>query len=173
MKSLSGNVELIKYLNWLGQGIPYSKLEELETNLCLQKQSREAEKDVILPSISLPCVPTTLAFDNIDILEETLSHGGTWLRVNGIIVQPQVSTASLPPKQVNVARKSRSINQVPLDVPEHNARMRDGPTLTQPLLSTIVKSKELRRKTCYRPLQGWYRSAISKLMQRLQYHDMR
>jgi len=54
---------------------------------------------VILPSSSHPCIPTTLAYDNIDRLEETLSGGGTSHRVNGIIIQPQVATASLPQKK--------------------------------------------------------------------------
>jgi hypothetical protein len=76
VKSLTGNVELIKVLNRLGHSISYSKLEELDTALCLQKQRTEADKGVILPSSSHPCIPTILAYDNIDRLEETLSGGG-------------------------------------------------------------------------------------------------
>ena len=34
-------------------------------------------------------IETTLAFDNIDRLEETLSGGGTSHRVNGIAIQPE------------------------------------------------------------------------------------
>ena len=37
VKLLTGNVELIKRFNRLGHGISYSKLEETDTVLCLQK----------------------------------------------------------------------------------------------------------------------------------------
>ncbi|KAG1657695.1 NHL repeat-containing protein 2 [Nymphon striatum] len=40
IKSLTGNVELIHTLNRFGYGISYSKLEELDTALCLQKLSQ-------------------------------------------------------------------------------------------------------------------------------------
>lgn len=72
IKSVTGNVEVIKVLNRLGHSISYSKLEELDTALCLKKQAQEADKGVTLPSTSHPCVPTALAFDNFDRLEETL-----------------------------------------------------------------------------------------------------
>ena len=141
-KSLTGNVEVIRVLNRLGHSISYSKLEELDTLLCLQKQAREADKGILLPSNSHPCVPTALAFDNIDRLEETLSGGGTSHMVNGIIVQPQVSTAKRPPKEVTVVtKKSRSIAPVPLDVPEYNAGTREGPPSTRPV--TINHDSEI------------------------------
>ena len=37
VKTLTGNVEVIKLLNRLGYGVSYSKLEETETALCLKK----------------------------------------------------------------------------------------------------------------------------------------
>ena len=43
--------------------------------------------EVPLPENIRPFVGTTLAWDNIDRLEETLSGGGTSHRVNGIAVQ--------------------------------------------------------------------------------------
>ncbi|KAI3388753.1 hypothetical protein SNEBB_003675, partial [Seison nebaliae] len=50
-------------LPWgLGHSISYSKLEELDTALCLQKQVQEADMGVTLPYTSHPCVPTALAF---------------------------------------------------------------------------------------------------------------
>lgn len=134
IKSLTGNVEVIKLLNRLGHSISYSKLEELDTTLCLIKQAQGAETGVTLPSTSHPCVPTTLAFDNIDRLEETLSGGGTSHRVNGIIVQPQVSTCRTDPstKCYEVPKKSRSISPIPLHVPEYNAGMRVDPPSIRP-----------------------------------------
>ena len=61
-----------------------------------------------------PVVGTTLAWDNIDRLEETLSGGGTSHRVNGIAVQavhfgPQIPPASVP---AVVKSKKRSIDTV-------------------------------------------------------------
>ena len=95
IKSLTGNVELMKTLNRRGHGMSYSKLEEMDTALCMNKLSMEPELGVVLPTKTYPCVPTTMAFDNIDRLEETLSGGGTSHRVNGIIVQPEM--AYVPP----------------------------------------------------------------------------
>ena len=134
VKSLTGNVELIKVLNRMGHSISYSKLEELDTALCLQKQTQGAKKEAILLSTCHPSVPTSLAFDNIDHLEETLSGGGTSHRVNGIIIQPQVTTVNLPPSEELVtAMKTRSIKPVSLAIPEYNAGKREGPPSTTPL----------------------------------------
>lgn len=133
LKSLTGNVELIKMLNRLGHGISYSKLEELDTALCLQKQMKEADQGIILPSSCHPCIPTSLAFDNIDRLEETLSGGGTSHRVNGIIVQPQVHTAKPPETEPQLhTKRKRSVTPAPLDIPEYNAGSRAGPPVTKP-----------------------------------------
>ena len=112
VKTLTGNVEVIKLLNRLGHGISYSKLEEIETALCLKKIETEEEMAVILPSNIYPGVPTTLAFDNIDRLEETLSGSGTSHRVNGIVIQPMVHTVEAPPPAGTMPKqKKRSIVQ--------------------------------------------------------------
>ena len=125
VKTLTGNVELIKVLNRLGHGVCYSRLEELETALSLKKQEREG---VFLPTTSHPNVPTVLAFDNIDRLEETLSGSGTSHRVNGIIVQPQVNTVKpASPDLKHTKATKRSITPVQIEVPEYNAGKRVGP----------------------------------------------
>ncbi|XP_053399793.1 uncharacterized protein LOC123523028 [Mercenaria mercenaria] len=114
VKALTGNVELIKILNRLGHGISYSVLEELDTALCLQKLAETDESNIALPANILPCIPTTVAFDNIDRLEETLSGEGTSHRVNGIIVQPQVPTVTMgkTTRTVLNTTKRRSISHV-------------------------------------------------------------
>ena len=77
-----------------------------------------------------PFVGTTLAWDNIDRLEETLSGGGTSHRVNGIAVQavhfgPQLPPASVP---AMVKSKKRSIDTVDdANLPIYNAGNRRGP----------------------------------------------
>ena len=120
-------------LNRLGLGVSYSKLEEIDTALCLQKQRREADQGIVLPSSSLPCIPTSLAFDNIDRLEETLGGGGTSHRVNGIIIQPQAHTAKPPQTEPQLlAKKKRSTTPGPLDIPEYNAGSRAGPPVMKP-----------------------------------------
>ena len=85
VKTLTNNVELIQMLNRCGHGIAYSQLEEINTALCLQKMASTSE--IPLPDNIQPHVSTTLAWDNIDRLEETLSGEGTSDRVNGIAVQ--------------------------------------------------------------------------------------
>ena len=47
VKTLTGNVEVIKLLHRLGHGISYSKLEEIETALCVKKIETEEEIAVI------------------------------------------------------------------------------------------------------------------------------
>ena len=72
VKSLTGNTELIQILNQLGHSLSYSQIEEVDTTLCLQKLERSVD-DVALPGDIYPFVSTTLAWDNIDRLEETIS----------------------------------------------------------------------------------------------------
>ena len=101
-----------KLLNQLGHDNSYSKLEEIETALCLKKIESEEEMAVILPSNVYPGVLTTLAFDNIDRLEETLSGGGKSHRVNGIVIRPMVNTVEAPtPAATMPKQKRRSITQ--------------------------------------------------------------
>ena len=89
VKSWTGNTELIRTLNRLGHSISYSQVQEIDTALCLQKLAMSKE-DTALPGNIYPGVFTTLAWDNIDRLEETISGEGTSHRVNGIAVQPKV-----------------------------------------------------------------------------------
>ena len=106
VKSLTGNVKLIKIFNRRGHGISYSQWEELDTALCLQKLAASDKDDIPLPDSILPCIPTTLAFDNIDRLEETLTGAGTSHRVNGIIVQPEAPIV-LQPKERRPTEKNK------------------------------------------------------------------
>jgi hypothetical protein len=86
VKSLTNNVELIQMLNRCGHGIAYSQIEEMNTALCLQKMALTPDNAIPLPENIQPYINTTLAWDNIDRLEETLSGAGTSHRVNGIAV---------------------------------------------------------------------------------------
>ena len=77
IKTLTGNVELIKIINRLGHGCSYTALEEIDTAVCINKVANVDSDSVSLPSKVNPAVPTVLAFDNIDRFEESLSGGGT------------------------------------------------------------------------------------------------
>ena len=121
IKSLTNNVELINMVNRCGHGISYTLLEEIDTALCIQKMNAaESEDKVPLPDNIHPHVSTTLAWDNIDRLEETLSGGGggTSHRVNGIAVQqcffgPQLVPSTQPPA-VDKKDRKRSVNPPPV-----------------------------------------------------------
>ena len=89
VKSLTGNTELIQILNRLGHSLSYSQIEEVNKAQCLQKLERSVD-DVPLPGDIYPFVFITLAWDNIDRLEETVSGEGTSHRVNGIAVQTKI-----------------------------------------------------------------------------------
>ena len=104
IKTLTGNVEVIKLLNRLGHGYSYTALEEIDTALCIDKVARVDTDDVPLPTNVHPSIPTVLAFDNIDRLEESLSGGGTSHRVNGMIIQAK-SLSCLPQRQISVVSK--------------------------------------------------------------------
>ena len=130
VKSLTGNTELIRTLNRLGHGISYTQVEEIDTALCLQKLQR-CQSSVALPSNIYQGVFTTVAWDNIDRLEETISGEGTSHRVNGIVVQPRIIG---PISQCETKRaeksKTRSISTAPASLPMYNAGRRVGPSAT-------------------------------------------
>ena len=108
IKTLTGNVELIRTMNRLGHGCSYIRLEEIDTALCIEKLESVQGGGVPLPSSIHPSVPTVLAFDNIDRLEELLSGAGTSHRVNGIIVQPISSSCAHHHQSHLRTRKARS-----------------------------------------------------------------
>ena len=82
-----GKKELVQFVNRLGHGLSYHQLEENETGLCRKKISSISARSIPLPQYIQPYSFPTLAFDNIDMLEETLTEKGTIFRVNGIIVK--------------------------------------------------------------------------------------
>ena len=62
-------------------------LEEIDISLCVHKLGQDGG---VTPDQVKPYVPTALAWDNIDRLEEPLTGRGTSHRVNGIAVQPRM-----------------------------------------------------------------------------------
>ena len=131
IKSLSGNVELIKILNRFGHSISQSKLLEIDTAQAILKVLETESSGVVLPDEVQVSHPTTLVYDNIDRLEETLNGSGTSHRVNGIAVLkgfigplPQKNRISVP------KTKRRSIEfEETLLLPYNSGKRSDPPFL--------------------------------------------
>ena len=133
IKKLTGNVETIHILNRLGHGIAYSQLLEIETAVAMQQQTSTSS----VPSSVLPHVFTTLAWDNIDNCEETLTGEGTSHRVNGIVIQHIVEG----PRAFNVDEfiahtRQRSLKSVDLPLPRYTTVQRVGP-VTGPIADCV------------------------------------
>ena len=108
---------MIRTLNRLGHGISYTQLEEIDTALCLYKLEAQTENSVAIPKRIQPYLPTTLAWDNIDRLEETLSGKGMSHRVNGIAVQASVVGPHLLQEKIQVAeinQRTVATNELPI-----------------------------------------------------------
>ena len=130
VKSLTGNLSRCSIT--LVMEFPIQSWKR-HTALCLQKQTQEADQGIVFPSSCHPHIPTSLAFDNIDKLEETLSGGDTSHRVNGIIIQSQVHTVKPPETAPQILTKKKcSVTPIPLDIPEYNAGSRVGPPVMKP-----------------------------------------
>jgi len=146
VKSLTGNVELIHTLNRFGHGVSYSLLQEIDTAICLQKLLLKNE--VSLPLDLCPGIFTTLAWDNIDCLEETLSGGGTSHRVNGIAIQQKEGDNPEPQMLPKLSKtKQRSISYETGLIPIYNAGKRVGPKKIEtvdPDALTVVHNSFIR-----------------------------
>ena len=143
IKSMTGNVELIKTLNRLGHGISYSKLLEVDTANAIQKVSSDCQ---LIPEEIYPYQQVTLVYDNIDRLEETLSGGGTTHRVNGIAIQkPFIGPRQLRERQNIPKSKKRSLDVAPLHLPDYIAGIRPDP----PLLRCIALRSYCQMIQCF------------------------
>lgn len=146
VKSLTGNVELINILNRLGHSVSYAQMEEIDTALCLQKLSASGS-DIALPSNIHPGVFTTLAWDNIDRLEETISGEGTSHRVNGIAVQAKtVNPVPVQPMPTVAKTKKRSIDPSQPMLPTYNAGQQVGPPQSKSADADTAANTQLARE---------------------------
>lgn len=92
----------------MGIGIAYLQTEEINTVLCLQKMALAHDNEVPLPENMQPYVLTTLAWDNIDRLEETFTITGTSHRVNGIASKTSIlAQSSLRHQELSKPRQSK------------------------------------------------------------------
>ena len=107
VKNLTGCKEVITLLNRYGQRISYNQVLQIETRLAEEQLETEVN-GVILPRIIQPNVFSIFCWDNIDILEETLSGQGTTHCTNGIVVQSQVAECKPPPVVVRFKQGVRT-----------------------------------------------------------------
>lgn len=154
VKTLTGNIELIKTLNKLGHGVSYSQLEENDTALCLQKLAAACYQRVVLPASIKPHVFTNLAWDNIDRLEETLTGKGTSHRVNGIVVQANVYGPHLPRAELpHIGKlKQRSVTIEDQEPDVYVAGTRVGPQPLPTMEFCVQQTKEAALLACKKNL---------------------
>lgn len=149
VKTFTNNVELIQMINRCGHGIAYSQIE-MNTALCLQKMASTPDNNVPLPENIQQHISTTLAWDNIDRLEETLSGAGTSHRVNVIAVQARHYGPNLPrePKAELGKSRKRSIDlSLHAEIPPYNAGECCGPPARKYVeVSSATIIAEARRK---------------------------
>ena len=107
VKKLTGSKEMITLLNRYGHGTSYDQVLQIETRLAEEQLETEVN-GVIVPRIIQPNVFSTFCWDNIDILEETLSSQGTTHCTNGIVVQRQVAGFKPPPVVVRYKQGVRT-----------------------------------------------------------------
>ena len=142
-------MEIEKILNLLGHGVSYSKICEIETASASQKISKST---VIIPENIQMFIPTTLVFDNIDQLEETLSGSGTTHRVNGIAVQRFFIGLLLPKFKDIPKTKQRSIDVPIIEIPINVGKKPDAPFFQEEILT--MKMIQHRLKTLFGYLFG-------------------
>ena len=113
-KSMTDSSELVTLLNRLGHGISYTKLEEYETAIA-EKQIARQQDGIVLPSNCQHDIPATLAWDNNNLLEETLSGRETMYCTNGIVIQRQAHAPSnLNPDNSITCSGRKSLKSAPL-----------------------------------------------------------
>ena len=107
----------------------FSQVEENKRAICLPKLAASSAECVTLPECIHLYVFTTVAYDNIDFIEETLTGEVTSHQVNEIIIQPLVYGhiqkslySSMQKKQ-----KQRRILTAEIGLPVHNTGQKIEP----------------------------------------------
>lgn len=147
VKTLTGNVELVKILNRFGHGISNTKLYELDTAFC-RKKIKDTDGLLGIPAEILPGIPTHLAYDNIDRREETLDGSGTSHRVNGIIIQPRVPTVTQNQTSRSIKKvKTLKVQESDIQLPVYHPVRRTGPIVAQ---ANVQDSGDVEKEGLYK-----------------------
>ena len=145
IKSMTGNVELIKIINRFEHGVSYTKLGEVDTAYAIQKISVNSS---LIPEEIQPYQQASMVYDNIDRLEETLSGAGTTHRVNGIVIQKAFIRPKFPQNFIDIPKtKQRSIYVEPLELPVYNIGIRpEPPVLRNMNVNLDLNTQEMSSK---------------------------
>ena len=147
IKSLTGNVELIKMMNRLGHSCSYTTLEEIDTALCMEKLEVVNDNSVPIPLNIVTDIPTVVAYDNIDRQEEVLSGSGTSHRVNGIIIQPRTQK-QIEQKPETTVKKSEKRRTIPFTdqtlTPYISVKRRGPPPITPTQLDEKLRNESIQ-----------------------------
>ena len=141
VKHMTGSTKLVTFLNRLGYGLSATQVREIETGMSedILLQQRDSTR-VFVPSNITSSSFVHLAWDNNDLIEETLTGLDTTHCTNGIAIQRQVHIAQSKelPGTVCVQpaarrRRARSIAPPPqLDVEDVGAKCLGPPLLPIP-----------------------------------------
>ena len=116
---MTGSTTVVTLLNWLGHGLLATQVGEIEAGMSQQFLSRQRDSArPFVPSNITPSSFVHLAWDNNDIIEETLSGLGTTHCTNGIAIRRQVHIAktqesAVPAKPSARQRRIRSVDPPP------------------------------------------------------------
>ena len=129
IKSMTGNVELIKIINGIGHGVSDTKLAEVDTAYVIQKISTNSG---LIPEEIQPYQQASVVYDNINRLEEALSGACKTHRVNEIVIQKAFTGPKLPQNLIEMPKtKQRSIYEEPLQLSVYNVGIRSEPPVLQ------------------------------------------
>ena len=138
MESITGSSEVVTLLSRFGRGVSHSKLEEIGTAMA-ERQINKHENEDLIPSNCHKNIFSTFAYDNNDMLEESLSGIGTAHFTNGIVIKRSVDTCAQEPddKEVNFSKK-RTLEDFHIQILPYCAKKRSDPEAI-PLTEATIK----------------------------------
>ena len=130
VRHLTGSAQLVKMLNRFRHGLSTTQMQQLATDLAEQQMERQTAGNLLPSGIDPAGATVSLAWDNNDICEETLSGMGTTHCRTGIVVQRVTAGPSLPPTNaatVQRSRRRRTLAAPGYTIIEYAAGRRCGP----------------------------------------------
>ncbi|XP_071817001.1 uncharacterized protein [Apostichopus japonicus] len=138
IRHLSKNVQILGMMNRFGHSVSLSYLQELDTAIA----NEVVKKNSVLPENIMPSQYTTLVFDNIDLMEETLSGKGTTHNTNGIVIQRNAVREIEAHTTPEVKRtRERSFASPIQPLPQYFQTKREGPGEFQLDSSLLTEDK--------------------------------
>lgn len=153
IRHLTGSSELIGIMNGLGHTVSHSKLLVYDTALAKRQQLCNDG----IPEGLVKNVPTTLAWDNNDFGEETVTGGGTTHNTNGIAIQRRTDDKE---KTENVVQEitlkrshERTIDPPESDIHPYHIGKKEGPNhlkgLSEVEMNSNVEAKSFKSDLAY------------------------